>query len=972
MKRVFALVTVIAILVSSCAHKVTPNPDDNGTEQPGPGPDNPGGGGSETVIVIDENDFGGSGASSDSDTQLTYDYKMSDHTVSVTEDIMEKMRDVSEDGFTLNTSGGNSPLKTNDVVVFPISETFPGGYAAKVEAAYSNLDGSYTYTTTHAALDDIFETLHFSQTAFDISDYVQGIEDPDGNFIPVTKAAAGFSIKVPEIFGGLNSLSIDIGDNYSFSPSMEVSFTLDIDADVVDHTLTYARVRADATSKMSCSVSMKASEDVKYISPAFKVIVGAIPIGPLVLTPTIYVSFEIKLSGEVNISFTVNDEASYYALAFYNGDDVKVRAGKNDNPDKKDPFEVSGNLGGSIEFGPNIGVAISAYGGALGLSVDFYPHIIFSVVSSFPICAETLMNIDMASEWLANAYYEPSLSFNFGGSIHLAYKWQYSIKVPDNMALAYSFGKTYIMPKLSKDADFRLNGLEGTMKTGIVNKSLFQGQMFYKLYESDFYGSFNINETTPYNKVLVQVPEYPKEEDETVECTAAIGGLKQGKRYFLDGPFMTLSVFGKEFDAKMAPRQDFTRYFFPIDQQIEEALRGILADIYNCRKGEWEWCNWTDPESSHTNWKWVDFDITQEGGVFAYIRGLGKAEGAGFGDNLLVGQHTGNLALGWRLEFASHPTDQTENDKSYFDFMEILDDGYAGPMYPVRQKAIIHSKRYDGMTWLNPECPDVTLDFSGSGLSYLDLMDEDRRRVSITGDIILNDCPNLSVIRIINEHPATGPKGIYFRNCPSMRDLNIENCNNSSITIEGKAVNFSIQNTPLNSLSVSANDCQNFRSDKIKSLTFTAGDYLEDIGATVDGTVSVSDCAALRFLSLKDCQGLSIDGCPALESFSVNNDYDYWKGPLRSFSISGSPSLRGAQISSPSVNGTLPEDIQSCWKQGGHPYYPNKYDYEMDQYDPETERYTWKVAETHSNGYTMPGEPDRPFNHSSGKYFDEE
>lgn len=959
MKRVFASLAVAALLVSACVQPLVP---DSGKEQGGQDveqPDNPGGNEKDPlVVIIDNDDFGGSGDSGNSDPQLVYDYKMGEHTVNVTDDIMEKISDVSATGFTLNTNGGNSPLKTNDVVVFPISETFPEGYASKVQTVFSNFDGSYTYTTTQAALDDIFENLHFSQTAFDITDYVKGIEAPDGTFIPATKAAAGFSIKVPEIFGGLNSLSIDIGDNYSFSPSMEVSFTLDIDADVVDHKLTYARVRADATSKMSCSVSMKASESISYTSPAFKVIVGAIPIGPLVLTPTIYVTFEIKLSGEVNISFTVNDEASYYALAFYNGDDVKVRAGKNEIPDKKDPFEVSGNLGGSIEFGPNIGVAISAYGGALGLSVDFYPHIVFSVVSSFPICAETLMNLDMEAEWLANAYYEPSLSFNFGGSIHLAYKWKYSIKVPENMALAYSFGKTYILPKLREEAKFHVRGLEANMKTGIVNKSLFQGPMFYKLYEFGFNDQLSVNNTTPYRKVEVQVPDYPKAEDEEVECTASITGLKQGMRYHLAGPYMTISLFGREYDIKMAPRQQFSDYFFPIDEQLEGALRGILTDIYNCRKGDWKWCNWTDPEADAFSWKRLDINPSRNGGIYVYIRGMGLAEDAGFGDNLIVGQHTGDLSLGWRLEFNYHPSDLSEKDKSYFDTIEILDNGYHGVQFPVRQKAVIHSSRFDGTTWLDPAYPDVTLDFSGSGLNYLELRDEDRSHVTVTGNLILNNCPNLTSIRIKPVTPSMGPKGISYLNCPNLKELIIKDCKNTAINLEGRVEQISIENTPLGSLSLCADDCNDFYSNSIQSMTFTAGSYLASI-------------------SLGNCESLYISDCSSLLHLGVDGDKsdpnNRWKGSLCNFSISGCPSLRTVRIHSPSVGGTLPDDFLSCWRRTGDISYPYKYEYDVHHYDEETGKAVMKLSETHSNGYYVPGEPQRPFNHyGTGKYYDEE
>ena len=495
---------------------------------------------------------GGSGASQgdEESDKNGFQYQYASHTVNVTEALQAKMESVSSEGFALPADPqGNSAISNGDVFVFPPSEEYPGGRAVKVTGVKAEGD-DYYYTTTWAAIDEIFETLHIEQNGMSLGDHIEKVLDENGNEVDFVRTKAGFTLSIPEIFGGLNGLSIGFGDNVQVSPSAEVSFNMDLAADVVDCKLTYAKAKVNASARLSADVAIKNGAEKKWESQRFKVILGAIPIGPVIITPEIYVSFVLKLSGEVNLTFSVNYQKAYYAYTYYDGaGGVHCKAGEAEIPDKKDPFAVTGNISGGVEFGPNIGLSISLYGGALGLSVHFDPHLAYSFTGSLPFTMETLANLGRTANWLSNAFTEPSCSFAFGGSADLAYAWHKEFELPDNIGLSYSFGKTYLMPKLGENLDIKVSGNMAMVSTTIKNKAWFDDNMYVLVHK----GGWLSNQI--FAKCPFEIPVKPAAEDDEVTCTAYIRGLVPGERYYVEGPFMTIGVLGYTADLEMTPAQ---------------------------------------------------------------------------------------------------------------------------------------------------------------------------------------------------------------------------------------------------------------------------------------------------------------------------------------------------------------------------------------------------------------------------------
>lgn len=947
------LLAVLAIPVYSCKNA---------------GPDTP-------PDYIDVPEHGGSGSSDGQEPGLVYDYEYGEKTVEITPEMEKSVTDASYEGFSMpGDKYGVSTIKEGDVVVFPSSEEYPGGYAARVTGFNLGSDGkTYRYETTQAALTEVFENLHIEQTGLDISGAVQKIIDSDGNEIPFTKAGAGFEIAIPDIFG-INGLGIDINDNVSISPSAKIKFNLEMAVDIIDFKLAYAKARVDAEAHLGADITVKAGKDKKWTSKQLQIMVGAIPVGPIIITPTVFVEFELKLSGEVNLTFTVNYQKAYYAFAYYDGQEVHAKAGEGKIADKKDPFAVTGNLSGGIEFGPNMGVEISIYRGALGIGVDFDPHLCLGVTASYPFKLENLENSFTAGRWLSDAYYEPSLSFKFGGFVELAYAWRKEFKVPDNLSLTYSFGKTFIMPKLGSKFDVKVSGHTAILSTTIKNKSIFTDGMFVRILQGSNSSGRLVAE------VPFIIPKLPAEEDDEVPCMATFTDIQDGIEYYIDGPYMRFSALGHTADILMEPSQKFNRTLRIVNPQVERAVRGLLEDLLSAREGTWDGCNWDDPDAGLNTWTNVFFfrhsdeDAAQHEGADWFTRNevfITLPDSWKTSSTVTIGSHTANLAetVSWKILAAGRT----------FGTLVINDPNYEGDMFVCTEKFAVHSPRFDtAQIIFDADYPLDEVDLSGSGVKSLTLYDY-KQQASYSGVLILDNCASLQSISLNFPNFQPIPSRLSFQNCPKFERIYIHNGQDLSVlsAYTGHCTKLSLYG-PNGGNPVVGDICDEIEGQECfyESFTLTGNRNITEIRSYGSSTGSGFDC---RNLVIDNCPSLqnvecnsgvtesvSISNCPSLKSFRCCSS-DLRSGPLSYWSISGSPDIRVVQISSSILSGTVPETITTCFKNGGTATYPYKYTYKSDFIDG---KWKWVVDKTYPNGYYYPGEPGKAYNHYEHKWYD--
>lgn len=750
---------------------------------------------------VTDKDFGGNGSGGDTldpgykpdidddgPTKNGYSYTYGDHTVEVTDELLKKMSGVSDEGFSLpGDDNGNSSIWEGDIFVFPISELFPNGCAQKVTGK-TTADGgkTWSYTTTEAALDEIFKDLNFSMSQFDFSPYVQGFYDEDGNEIEAEQTKAGFTLSIPEIFGA-SGLDLDFGDNVTVSPSMSVGFDISMGVSIVDYSLMSADAKLDVTAKLGADITIKGGKDKEWRSRMISVAVGAIPIGPIIITPEPFVQFVLKLSGEVNLTIGVNLEKSLKVRALYDGSEVKTRTGWAKVEDPKDPFSVTGNLSGGVEVGPDVGFALSIYKGALSLGLDLAPRLALSVTSSYPFTLETLKNYLGGSgggEWLSDAFYEPSFKLGFGGHIQLAYKWFKKFEVPDNMTLSLSFGKMFFMPKLGKDLIIKANSGMAQVTTTIKNRALFDDNMYVKVYsgynnKGELFGSF------PF-----EIPVKPQKEDEEVDCTAYIQGLQEGSVYYVDGPFMEVGAFGLNVEVEMVPVQEHANRVIEFtDPNVVAAVKAILGDLLQSQTGEWAECNWDEDFDDLRRYINVDYGFGTFDGSRRYSISISMNPDWETNGVISVGNHSEAVKdkMLWHLE-SSNSSKCIEvrelkiTDKTFYELNGFV---------PTR-KVVINSPAFHGWRFSEPDdsnyevYKDLDLDLSETGITILRLSVAFGAPVDF-GALELRNCSKLKELEFRGKWDPAGyerpfenikgippvptPKSLIIENCPELQNV---------------------------------------------------------------------------------------------------------------------------------------------------------------------------------------------------------
>jgi len=943
--------------------------------------------------IIKGTDFGQQGGSSDEEKAAGIDlsYQFSPRAALASKEVMDALTDVEVHGnqvrFTLPATkdpyyGSTSSLSNDDIIIFGDSEAFPGGAAIKIETSNANLDtahnsDSYVYDGHQVSIEEVFQNLHMETSQLALGE-VQRILDEDGNEVEFTntKGGGGFEITIPELFGDNFSASLNLGENLSITPKMKIGFNMDIAADVVDFKLTYARCRVEASADLACDITFKASVDKTFKTKQLTVFLGAIPIGPIVISPVITMDFEVKLSGQVDLTLSVAYQKSVYAHAFYNGSNLQCRVGETTPSDPKDPFSVSGNLSGGVEFGPNLGMGVSLYGGALALGVDFDPHMVFTVFSSYPISLEGLKNIGNGTFWLANAGYEPSLAFSFGGYIQAGYAWTMDFDLPEELGLSYSFGKTYIVPQVDGEIECRPERTAATFTTHIKNKAMFDGNMYMKVREAD-------DPSGTWTTVPLTLDGTPNNE-EPVEANAIFSPLKPFQQYEAIGPFMKISLFGKEIEVEMV--RNYSHTFYTVDEPTDKAVRALLADIYACGDGNWKDCNWLDPEVPFSELKniWFKYDSDQEAATYADIEDYARKKLSvtvpdtwKMGNNLTIGSCSAALNdLSWTLDILGGVA---------FDSIEIEDPNFAGAFgndseefgyfrdfWPARNRLVIHSKRFgvEHVT-LNASNTNLYVDMSGTGIRGFSTFDGDH---SLSGTVILDNCKQLK--KLVIQGPNM-PEMLSYKDCPELSDIYIQKMPGAHDLSKyaGKSEYVRIQDEAGSFIFG-----ENCSMDKLHLLGYATCAGLSLNGTNVKEVYSdgvVGDFSASNIPSLssvvvsKGARNVVISDCPALAELRILNDgidtngdgwSDVWDGPLESISVSGTTSLKKIALYSSYLSGTLPSWIQSA-ESASYPYkYSYKWDDDLQKLVPGT---------THPNGYVMPGEPGRPYRHCLGGYYEE-
>jgi hypothetical protein len=910
--------------------------------------------------LITEENTGGSGEGNG------YTYTYGDNTVQVNDEIASKMKNLSEEGFDIDIKDlGESTITTYNVFIFPPSDTFPDGFPGKVTNFYEE-GGTLHVTMEPAALDDIFENLSLSMTDIDINDHLLQVIDEDGNVIPMTKASGGFTLNMPSMLGIAANISPVQG--FTITPNFTVSFKLSIDCEISWFKLKsfHARVENSSTLDLDLAGSCEGTKNL-FKSKTVIFPFGAIPVGPLVVSPTITARLVADATGSVAVTTHLHFYLGNYAQVEYTeAGGLYSELGYLKEPEPQEMLTINGALSGGVAVGADIGVGLSAYYKALTIVANLKPRINATFVSSVPFSPKTLTNLYEGTGLgmaFSQAYFEPSLSLQFGGSAVLLGKWDQSFTFPGN--LSYSLDKKFIIPALGNKFEYSVRGRNATFTTSMKNKAYYNKNVFinlkYRVYDPERPG---VVQETKYKRVdLEPQGDMPKKEGDSVELKGVVSGLTPDTYYEIEGPYITVDAFGASADIAMYPYQNFDRLLHvdPAAEYPIEQVRAILRDIYASRKGEWEGCNWLDNEALS----------------FAHVSGNKEHVSISIplwwnlNDNLKVANHDPSFT--WDLSI------QSENTARTFSTVEIEDVKFTG-MNPVATKRLVlHSPLIHSVLLSTDDngtdAPDY-VDLSGTSIEqFLHWAD-------VKDALILNECPNLKYLEYSGDghqyYPQTSlresyPSELRFGDCKDLDMSFLEatsmifplisftGCSGAlKVADYARAFKFEVKNS-FTDLIFENNT--NLDSDTFRIASYSGGSLsAENLVVTGAPSKEIS-------ISVSSVNSVAVHSCPNLKSLDVVGYQSNY-----AIDFSGVPELTFL-----SVGGTLDGLVPSCIssfaaKAGTTVNYPRKYYYHFryagegtfsqnnPKYpDPEKRSREFYYLQTMEHGYYYGGEPSRHY-----------
>ena len=861
--------------------------------------------------------------------------------------------------FTVSKSAPKDllPAVPCNLIVNTPTDVLPQGLLCNVWSMEEGADG-YVFYYNDVDFTSVFKELNLDTDEIDLAEYVTEIKDAEGNDVPFTKTKAAtkqsFHIELPQA-------GWDLPGGFSLTPKMTLDIALKLQMIVGDYKISTLNVKVDTEAEIGADLELMVEVgDEKYFK-LLSVYVAAIPLGPVVLTPSVDIYAMVGVDGKIGLSASASTVLRTSASLHY--DEINGLSGETSSEDPE-PGETKYSASPKVEAGFYYGLGV---GPAIGLFTDIIQTGITlnlkrrEAISTSINFAELVHGPDawITESW-ANAEY--SVSWLVNAALHLrAFGMTHDESTPD---VTVSSKNYKVFPPIAKEYELMQGGgANFTVKTQVTAPSIFPGsqgdpagELVLCLVEKD--NALATEQVFPFDMddqkaaALWEDPKTPQ----TIEATAS--GLLSGRKYraCIAWRYGDLMVTLLTLDDLLA-----------IDGEHQKAIRGILSDIMACGAGEWEGCNWDEQDNPLTRLKNVNVGYSTI--LKEYLLDIDLPADWKLGRKLTVSNRSSGIDdMSWRLKLQREAAGQ----KWEFDKIAIDDQSFENLLAPDGNSqydawANITTKTFQCRSPRSRSFPITTeeMDISGSGVFYLYAGEPSAESYygyvpMYPSKILADNCPELQDISIW--YPDGKSLGqLSARNCPLLRGLELRGAIHfSPETLLG-------QGEPPEGGRSLILDCPGEDSVTIGS-GWTTG-YIWRIG-----TVTVSGARDLQSLGIgAGVVNLSIADCPKMESLIASFAND---GDLESFSISGTPKINKLYINgNRKLKAQVPAVFDEIRSRDGALIYDVRYEYVGQNKDKGSTYYdisgTWrfiKVVDYYymyyrdcGYGFSYDGEPSRAY-----------
>lgn len=430
-------------------------------------------------------------------------YELNPQATIVPEDVAKQITAVDTLGqsFTLPLSA-EKPEVGQTLIINTPSKMLHDGLLAKVKRVTETSTG-YKIDYEDAELKDAFKDIDIPEQYIPIGDYVEHVYDADGNEITnyqtrsVTRASGvkSFEIVLPEI-------GWKIDEGVELTPKMSIDLLLRYVLQFGDYELSYAGVKIDADINVGAdmNIELKASNIPPLKFHILTLVCGAIPIGPVLLTPSIDVYGVVSVEGKLTLEASISYERTLHArMVYQKGAGLTGECTLEEEDPEALKFTFGPKFEGGVGFGAAMGGNIGVFGKTLAVRTRITPTMKMTVSGKLDMAAfsgtlndwltpyELKLNpfsddvkliLDYASKWKFDEYEDIMLNMGLGIKVG----WDVttigvdvaSTSLPE---MSIPISSTPIMPQVKIDEKdfFNFNGNDVTLKLHHTGKSMLDG-----------------------------------------------------------------------------------------------------------------------------------------------------------------------------------------------------------------------------------------------------------------------------------------------------------------------------------------------------------------------------------------------------------------------------------------------------------------------------------------------------------------
>lgn len=371
--------------------------------------------------ATDELVNGGNGGDSGPKEEKSYpvlsevNYELKTETVVVPEEVTTKVTNVDETTKTMTLPlTADAPQEGQTLIFNTPTADMPDGLLAKVKSV-TVTDTGYDITYEDADLSDAFESIDIPEQYIPLYDKVDRIVDADGNDISyvkeaITRASGKEDLKLVLPEKGWSISGVEI------TPKMTIDLAMRYVMQYGDGAIDYACCKVDADVTLGADLELKKKEGtaLKKEIPLLTVYFAAIPVGPIVITPFVDLTFVVKAEGKISLVASISYKRTAHSELMYQkgqGLDFKVKF----DPEEPDAltYSIGPTLEGSVSYGLSLNSSLGIYGKAfaLGASMDIRKKEAISA------------RLDLAA--LTGGYQDYLLSVAFPALSMLGTKWDF-------------------------------------------------------------------------------------------------------------------------------------------------------------------------------------------------------------------------------------------------------------------------------------------------------------------------------------------------------------------------------------------------------------------------------------------------------------------------------------------------------------------------------------------------------------------